>query len=496
MDDDQDPDENDSDAISVSSLPSDLSDEERANELRRRRLKSKKSDQKSLDALDLMNDGASSCSSWASRSARTMASTVNTAFSEAQLAKFRDARSEETFPDEVETPRHMSAKIRFSNYRGLPRFRGSEWPLDQDPPLPLEYTRTFRFTNYQRNRRTLIKFFLRRYQEAYIGPGSMVDLCIGPMPKDLAESIVKTHAIRPLIVWSLLVYERKMSIVHLNMRRVIRAVQSTAQMQEIARKANNLLQQYVNPGNLELEFGEEASTPAQKSFELMEQEFADRSEVVLEAEPIKSKEPMLFQIGIRRFVACPIYSEVLLTKPDKEKAKYERFFPASGSNTMASMYAPMMYAPQHVLQFRIRSPEDDEGKVGIPYIGELVATGALSSVDPQRLIIKRIYFKPIKLYTKHGAVGHIKQSVGTHGYMKCFFNRQLNSCDVALMPLYKRQLPKWSYTPRITDKLSTEESVPDETESLLKGVKISQGVSFKPQRQQLMDTDDVSMFDA
>ncbi|XP_055958411.1 pre-rRNA-processing protein TSR1 homolog [Patella vulgata] len=178
-------------------------------------------------------------------------------------------------------------------------------------------------------------------------------------------------------------------------------------------------------------------------------------------QPIKSKDRLIFHVGFRRFTACPIFSQ----HTTGNKHKFERFLPAD-TTCVATVYAPITFAPVPVLVFQ-HTPEGSH---------DLVATGSLLSVNPDRIVAKRIvlsghpkkihkrsavirylfynrediyWFKPVELRTKWGRRGHIKEALGTHGHMKCVFDGGLKSQDTVLMNLYKRMFPKWTYNPHV-----------------------------------------------
>ncbi|CAH8589091.1 unnamed protein product [Schistosoma turkestanicum] len=463
---------------------------------------------------ELSDDFTEECGSIASHTAHTMAASATSAFSSAQLAKFRAARMEEMFPDEVETPLNIRASERFLKYCSLPRFQGSVWPTEKNW-LPKYYQNIACFKNYHRNRRTVIRYIEQKLADVqsaykltepvlkYIPPGVDVELRLQPVSRDLGESILSYHTFpqsdetrkpsdpkpHPLLVWSLLPHETQMSVCHFTMFRRASAIHAVSDLMVIANAANKITESSSKEnGSCALEFGEEASTQVEREDKAIHDAlishrnkidrkhnekalYDPKMPIPLEAEPIKSKDLMLIQAGIRRFVAAPIYSTA--SNP-QEKSKFEPFFPASESSAVASVYAPVMYSPVNVLQFRIRVTENEDGEISSPYVGELVATGSLKSVDPSHLIIKRIFlsghpykinrrhvvvrymfhnpadvlhFQSVQLQTKSGAVGHIKEPVGTHGHMKCVFNRPILANDVVLMPLYKRVFPKYVYEP-------------------------------------------------
>ncbi|CAD7943583.1 unnamed protein product [Amoebophrya sp. A25] len=80
-----------------------------------------------------------------------------------------------------------------------------------------------------------------------------------------------------------------------------------------------------------------------------------------------------------------------------------------------------------------------------------ILTGYPFRVHKNKAVVRHMFFRPddirwfrpVELRTKHGLRGNIKESLGTHGYMKCVFGDRIKQNDTICMDLYKRQYPKW-----------------------------------------------------
>ena len=103
----------------------------------------------------------------------------------------------------------------------------------------------------------------------------------------------------------------------------------------------------------------------------------------------------------------------------------------------------------------------------------------------------------MQLQTKTGATGHIKEPVGTHGHMKCIFDRPLSAADVVLMPLYKRVFPKWIYEPEV-QKLFDQSILPNSTQKdhdlWIQMPETLQLTRKKSTNETVMDQDEINLF--
>ena len=309
-----------------------------------------------------------------------------------QLERIRAQGEDSRFPDERDTPIDLPARVRFGKYRGLQSFRTSPW--DPEENLPADYARIFKFQNFRGTQRRVMRQECKHSDVT----GLYITVHIKDFPPNLVPMLPSTS----MVLFGLLQFEQKMSLMHFTVKR---------------------------------------ASPCK--------------------DVIKSKDPLLIHAGCRRFIANPVYSQ----HTTGDKHKFELFF-RGGGTYVASVYAPITFTPCPILMFSSPSPDSPTP--------QLVATGSVLSAGPDRVVCKRIvlsghpfkihrrsavvryllfsredilWFKPIQLRTKYGRVGNIKEPLGTHGHMKCTFDKQLKAQDTILMYLYKRVYPKWTYSP-------------------------------------------------
>ncbi|XP_067866919.1 pre-rRNA-processing protein TSR1 homolog isoform X1 [Heterodontus francisci] len=201
----------------------------------------------------------------------------------AMLEKYKQERIDEVFPDEVDTPKDVAARVRFQKYRGLKSFRTSPW--DPKENLPQDYARIFQFQNFTRTKK---RIFNEIKEEEGAMPGWYVTVHICKVPVSMMECF-KTDV--PLVLFTLLPHEQKMSVIHFLLRRH-----------------------------------------------------------VSNTEPIKSKEEMIFHCGCRRFRVPPLYSQHTAAN----KFKYERFL-RSNTTVVGTVYGPITFPPSSVLMFKQRA---------------------------------------------------------------------------------------------------------------------------------------------
>ena len=309
------------------------------------------------------------------------------------LQQYKEARTDAMFPDEVDTPVEVPARVRFQKYRGLASFRSSPW--DPYENLPPDYARIFQFENFNRTKKRVLT------EEA---EGAEAGWYVSVYLKDVpAQEAKEAMARGPLAAFNMLPHENKMSVINVVVKR----------------------------------------------------------HSLGHCDPIKSKTRLIFHVGYRRFAACPVFSQ----HTNGGKHKLERYW-REGATVVMTMFAPITFPPGNVLVYH----ETVSGGQ------DLVGTGSLLSVDPNRLVIKRAvlsgapfkltkrkatvrfmffnredinWFKPVELRTKYGRRGHIREPLGTHGHMKCIFDNQLSQQDTVLLNLYKRVFPKWTYDPYV-----------------------------------------------
>ncbi|KAF2236660.1 DUF663-domain-containing protein [Viridothelium virens] len=337
---------------------------------------------------------------------------------EEQIAAYRAQRRKEAednldFPDEIELHPNVLARERLARYRGLKSLRTSHWETEEDRFYePEEWPRLLEIGNYKAAKNRFIK-------EALVNgvkPGTRVHVYLRNVPVTLQNS----EASPPVSLFSLLRHERKHAAVNYNIT--------------------------LN-----------SAYPTE----------------------LKSKDELILQCGPRRCIINPLFSQAGDTPNDVHK--FERFL-HSGRSAIASFVGPLTWGPTPALFFKRMAlpPSVNDGTDnGVTHSTAssfspsdgiaLVATGTSLAPSTSRVIAKRIiltghpykihkklvtvrymffnpddvqWFKALQLWTKRGRVGHIKESLGTHGYFKATFDAKVNPMDAVAISLYKRVWPR------------------------------------------------------
>lgn len=171
-------------------------------------------------------------------------------------SKIKAAKLDEMFPDEVDTPVDVAARVRFQKFRGLKSFRSSPWDCKEN--LPSDYARIFQFENFRRTRKSVLAANDAEGEEFKVKPGTFVCLILKDVPLHLYSDWAVNQA--PLVAFGLLKHENKMSVMNVAVKRT--------------------------------------NDP-------------------MDSDVIASKERMVFHVGFRRFAASPIFSAH--TNGDKHK---------------------------------------------------------------------------------------------------------------------------------------------------------------------------------
>ncbi|XP_067306704.1 pre-rRNA-processing protein TSR1 homolog [Pseudorasbora parva] len=311
------------------------------------------------------------------------------------LRRYREARANEMFPDEVDTPLDVSAKTRFQRYRGLKSFRSSPWdPLENLPP---NYSRIYQFQNFERMRRRILADAASEEEGAMVG--WYVTLHIVDVPPSVMESFLTG---KPLVLVSLLPHEQKMSVMHMVVR------QHPSNKEPIKSKEELVFQCGFRRFRASAIFSQHTSADKHKLERFLR---PDAPTVMSVYAPI----------------TFPTAGVLVFKQRD------------NGMQDLVATGSLLSCDPRRVVLKRI------------------VLSGHPFKINRRSAVVRYMFFnrddilwfKPVELRTKWGRRGHIKEALGTHGHMKCVFDNQLRSQDTVLMNLYKRVYPRWTYDPHV-----------------------------------------------
>eukprot|EP00092_Neocalanus_flemingeri_P018370 GFUD01019879.1.p1 GENE.GFUD01019879.1~~GFUD01019879.1.p1 ORF type:complete len:755 (+),score=290.87 GFUD01019879.1:292-2265(+) len=320
-----------------------------------------------------------------------------------EMESLKVARMDSMFPDEIDTPMDVPARIRFQKYRGLKSFRTSIW--DPKENLPLDYARIFQFENFDRTR--------RRVLSEEVG-GAEVGWYVTVYLVGVGRHLASTQSTTSLVLTSLLPHEHRMSVLNMAVRR-----SPLSGDIPIKSKARLVFQCGWRRFAACPIFSQHTNGNKHK----YERFFRDGNIVMTTFAPISfPPAPVLvFQEHPSGRQSLLATGSLLSADPNRVVVK----------RTVLSGHAFKVHKRMCTIRFMFFNREDIE------------------------------WFSPVELRTRNGRRGHIKDGLGTHGHMKCIFDGQVTQQDTVMMHLFKRMFPKWTYDPFVASYTPSKDSLED-----------------------------------
>ncbi|KAJ4450047.1 hypothetical protein ANN_01454 [Periplaneta americana] len=340
---------------------------------------------------------------------------MDVAEEEETLKKIKEARMEQLFPDERDTPKDTPARIRFQKYRGLQSFRTSPW--DPKENLPLDYARIFQFENFDRTRKRVMKDEDREGALA----GWYVTLHIIGVPQHLYNS---RRLNQPIVLFGMLSHEQKMSVLNF----VIKQPNFGNHDQQPIKSKEQLI---FHCGYRRFKacpvFSQHTNGTKHKDSVFV---WSDKSAVAAHAyqegdHNIRFKDTDILSMTTHFFPrlhreAIEIYKHNNNFNRKEEGVKLNKWW-----------YPVLNRTDKKPLQQKDGTQNGSSEQSGPDHSDNRPRPTSCTINTPAQ-----------------PATGSVAS--GTHGHMKCVFDGQLKSQDTVLMNLYKRVFPKWTYEPYVT----------------------------------------------
>lgn len=366
---------------------------------------------------------------------------------EDKLAKIRKRmeREETSNPDEVEYHPSITARARFVRYHPMKSYRHSIWEVNEN--LPSEYNHIVQFNNFDVSHRNakdqtaLVDENEAFSEDCLFEEGGMYD------ESDLQQRQAE-------VLEALTLPDGSRLTTRINPERLHPI---TVYLANVSEEVYNLISTYKAYGLLWWLYNHERKVSVSHMLIRRHTEYEAA---------VRSKDPMHVQIGFRRYLGAPIYSEI--DPHVNDRALMKRFLPNDEQFYLATMYSRITFPPATVLMFAAHVM--GSYKHEFPF-NPLVASGRLVNCNPNKLILKRSvlsgvpmtvskhnvivrhmffnandvkWFQTVELWTKRGHVGHIGESRGLHGIYKAVFDKTFKEKHSVHMSLYKRQFPIWN----------------------------------------------------